>query len=339
MTSALHNHRLQFVLIEIIDYLRHYIFLKIEPNIGNIPDCFVFFGIENNGWCAVVEQAIIGRNAQRTIDHHTHWIMAAPLTRCQVRIVEQCSVCAYQNGRFHRANLMIERLCNLVRNAQRRRASIFANFIDKAVGSLRPFQQNEGTFFCVKSDETAIQPATFLLKHLLPYLHASLAQHGNATSVHFFVWVAHANHHARDSLFDDKLGARRRFAIVRTGFEAHIERRLRQEFGIFHRSNGIHLGMRQPAAMVVAFTNNSAIMNQHRAHHGIWSGLSFGLLRQLQATTHIKFVSFHQFLLEKSTYKDTILIAFVVRLFLRRKNHTLYIAFSTKNCELCSFVF
>ena len=77
--------------------------------------------------------------------------------------------------------------------------------------------------FLVQTEETFVQLATRLFQHADNNLDARIAEHLYAASRHQRIGIQHANHYAADTLLDDQFGARRRLAIVGTGFERDEE--------------------------------------------------------------------------------------------------------------------
>ena len=73
-------------------------------------------------------------------------------------------------------------------------------------------------FFMV-SEETLVQGLTFLFQYANRHLNTSFANLLYATSLHFGKWVYAANHTPLYTFLYNKVTARRRLAIVGTGFQ------------------------------------------------------------------------------------------------------------------------
>ena len=143
--------------------------------------------------------------------------------------------------------------------------------VDKAVGRLRPLHDHVRTLFALEHDKMAIQCQAFFFKHSHNHLDARPTQLFDASPLHFGEGVDASYHHTSHSLADDKVGTWWRFAVVRTRFEANIERRLGQK-GLVFRSNcgkSIYLRMFCTAMHMVAFTDNAVAINNHCPHHGV----------------------------------------------------------------------
>ena len=77
-----------------------------------------------------------------------------------------------------------------------------------------------------------------------------------------------------------------------TRFETDIERALFQSFpvGTSDGADGVHFGVRFPAAGVEAFADDPAAAHDATTHHRVWRGVIASVLSQRNAAPHESFV-------------------------------------------------
>ncbi len=98
------------------------------------------------------------------------------------------------------------------------------------------------------------------------------------------VWILDRRDHARDAGGDDRVGARRRFAEMRAGFECDVERgALRLGAGT---AQSFDLGMRPAARLGPAAADDRAILDQYRADRRIRPGAALSAAPQRQGQGH-----------------------------------------------------
>lgn len=171
-----------------------------------------------------------------------------------------------------------------------------APMVNVSVATLCPLQGDEGTTLFVERDEATIQVATFFLHDTYYHLHASLAQHADATSLHPSKGILAADDHARDAHADDEFCTRRCLSIMSARLKADIERTAFQQsaVGIGDTANGIHLRMRSSTAHMVAFADDTSIGHDDGPHHWVGWSTSLSLSRQLYAATHVYILVLHK---------------------------------------------
>ena len=160
--------------------------------------------------------------------------------------------------------------------------------VEKAVGRLRPFQEDIRPAMLMKGEETAVQLAAVGLEHAHPHVDTGVAQLPNAPALHLRKGIDATHDDARHTLAEDEVGTGRRLALMRAGLETHVERGLRQQDFVFgtNGGKGIHLGVGFATTYMVALTQDSPLADDHRAHHRIGFGREQRVGGQRQAAAH-----------------------------------------------------
>jgi hypothetical protein len=92
---------------------------------------------------------------------------------------------------------------------------------------------------------------------------------------------------------DNKIRAWWGIAMMGTGLQINIKRRLLQKIPVPDGPYGIRFGMGLPEKLMVPFPDDPALMNHHRTYHGIGGGIAGSKFSKLQTTLHIFFVRLH----------------------------------------------
>ncbi len=87
---------------------------------------------------------------------------------------------------------------------------------------------------------------------------------------HFRIGIFQRRHHPRNAGGNHRIGAGRRFAVMRAGFERDVERRTAR--GLACPAQRLDLGMRPAAGLGPAAADNHAILDDHRADRRIGPG-------------------------------------------------------------------
>ena len=88
----------------------------------------------------------------------------------------------------------------------------------------------------------------------------------------FGIGVLERRHDARNTCGDDGVGAGRRLAVMRAGFQRDVERRAaRRRAGA---PQGLDLGMGPAAGLGPAAADNDAVLDDHRAHGRVRPGFA-----------------------------------------------------------------
>ena len=135
------------------------------------------------------------------------------------------------------------------------------------------------------SDEALVEFETFLLQYAHRHFDASLADFLNAAPLHLGKRIYTTADTSFHSFLYYKVGTRRRLAVMRTGFETHVNSGFMQQRLILRsdRGKGIHLSMSLAAAHMIALAQDSAILTyDNGSHHGIGLRILTAILRQLQ---------------------------------------------------------
>ena len=198
--------------------------------------------------------------------------------RTQLHGCEACKRCGETIGRFTR----------------------LAARIHESVGRLRPFQRDERTVECLRSEEYMVEPTRFIGEHARNHLCTGLAEHGDAAPVDFGIRIAGSHYHTRYTCFNQQSDAGRCLSEMRTWLQSHIYGRLPQQrpVGFSYRCHSIDFGMPLSASTVPPLPYHSAVgSHNHGADHGIGHGESASVGGELQGTPHIFFVKIHRFCL------------------------------------------
>ena len=78
--------------------------------------------------------------------------------------------------------------------------------------------------------------------------------------------------------------------MMRTGFQAAVERRIREQGWIRNGSNGINFGMRPAEFMVITFPDDTVAVYNHSPYLGIRLCHSQAQSCQLETAAHVYFI-------------------------------------------------
>ena len=143
--------------------------------------------------------------------------------------------------------------------------------------------------------EADIESFTLLLQYTLDNFPARFAKHSDASACHLRKRIARTDDDARDTLIYQQLGAWRGLAVMRAGFEGHIDCGARKEraIGVADASDSVHLGVRTAVATMPTLADDSAVGNYHSTHHRVRKSAPCTVFSELQGATHVFFVSSH----------------------------------------------
>ena len=148
----------------------------------------------------------------------------------------------------------------------------------------------------MEGEEAAVQFAALVFEHAYFHFDASLLQLTDASTLHLSKLVDTAHHHASHTFLDNKVGTGGRLAVVRAGFQAHIDGSLRQQGLILrlHGSKGVHLGMSLATAHMIALADNPSVgTHNHCPHHRVRLRILLSVPGQLNTASHIFLVVCH----------------------------------------------
>ena len=146
----------------------------------------------------------------------------------------------------------------------------------------------------IEGDEALVQFEAFRLQNTHRYLDACLTNLPDPTTLHLGERIHAATDTSLHDFPDDQVGTRRRLAIMRTGFETHVDGGILQKMLIFglHRSKGIDLCMPLATSYMIALADDSSFCtHDDGAHHRIRLRILPTILSQLQAAAHEHFVN------------------------------------------------
>ena len=126
------------------------------------------------------------------------------------------------------------------------------------------------------------------LQHLLRDGYAVRAQYLHAPARDQRVRVAGADHDPRYARSQYRVRARRLPAVVTAGLERDVHRRAPRLCAAARQ--GVSLGVRLAAALVPALAYYLAVLDYHRADHGVGRAPALAPFCQLQRAAHVVFV-------------------------------------------------
>lgn len=173
---------------------------------------------------------------------------------------------SYKNGIIFRAEFVYKHLRIRSGNGQG-----LPMVINKAIPCLGPFQQDIRTMLLMESEKALVQCLAFFFQHSNGNFNTSLTDFLNATPLHLGKRIYTAHHTTLHTFIYNKVTARRRFSVVCTRFQRHVDGGILQQWFIFgpYGSKGIHLGMAFTATHVIAFADDKAPSDSPRGGEGI----------------------------------------------------------------------
>ena len=155
------------------------------------------------------------------VDNQSHRILAAPVSHVELAMVTFIGDSTHQDGIVLGTKLMRKHL-----GKWRRNRHFLIIIIQKTIRSLRPFQDDVWSLMGIEGDEALVQFEAFRLQNTHRYLDACLTNLPDPTTLHLGERIHAATDTSPYTFSYDKVGTRRRLAIMRTGFETHIDRGL-----------------------------------------------------------------------------------------------------------------
>ena len=152
------------------------------------------------------------------VDDQSHRILAAPVSHVELAMVTLIGDSTHQDGIVLGTELVRKHL-----GEWRRNRHALKIIIQKAIRRLRPFQDDVWSLMGIEGDETLVQFEAFRLQNTHRYFNASLTNLLDATSLHLGKRIHAATDASLHTFSYDKVGTRRRLAIMRTGFETYID--------------------------------------------------------------------------------------------------------------------
>ena len=152
------------------------------------------------------------------IDDQSHRILSAPISYVELAMVTLIGDSTYQDGIVLGTKLMRKHL-----GKRRRNRHSLIIIIQKAIRRLRPFQDDVWSLMGIEGDETLVQFEAFRLQNTHRYLDACLTNFPDSPTLHLGERIYAAADTSLHAFPDDQVGTRRRLAIMRTGFETHID--------------------------------------------------------------------------------------------------------------------
>ena len=152
------------------------------------------------------------------VDDQSHRILAAPVSYVELAMVTLIGDSTHQDGIVLGTELVRKHLGEWRRN---RHALII--IIQKAIRRLRPFQDDVWSLMGIEGDESLVQFEAFRLQNTHRYFNACLTNLLDATPLHLGKRIHAAADASLHTFSYDKVGTRRRLAIMRTGFETYID--------------------------------------------------------------------------------------------------------------------
>ena len=150
------------------------------------------------------------------------------------------------------------------------------------------FHDNIGTPRSDVMEKNLIQRITFLFQYPGDHRNAMCSQALNSFPCHKRIRIIGTDDYSSDSLFDNCLRTGRRFAIMTTRFQCHVDC---SAFHVFPAvCNGIPFRMQFPASVMIALADYPSIFHNHRTDHGVRIRPPHPPDRFFQSDSHIVFM-------------------------------------------------
>ena len=144
----------------------------------------------------------------------------------------------------------------------------------------------------MKGKEPSVQGLTLFFQYAHSHLNTGIPQFPDAPTLHLGKLINTAYYRTLHTFLDNQVGTRGCLPIMRTGFQRHIDRCLRQQSFVLcaDTCKSIDLCMPLSTAHMITFANDSTISHYHSSHHWIRLCILLSVLRQLQTAAHIFFI-------------------------------------------------
>lgn len=152
------------------------------------------------------------------VDDQAHRVLAAPISNVELTVVALIGYAAYEDGIVLSTQLVGEHL-----GERRGNSHTPTPVVKKAIRGLRPFQDDVRTLMGVKGDEALVEFETFRLQNAYSYFNACLANLADTAALNLGKGIYAAANASLYSFSYYQIGARRRLAVMRAGFETHID--------------------------------------------------------------------------------------------------------------------
>ena len=152
------------------------------------------------------------------VDDQAHRVLAAPISNVEQTVVALIGYAAYEDGIVLSTQLVGEHL-----GERRGNSHTPTPVVKKAICGLRPFQDDVRTLMGVEGDEALVEFETFRLQNAYCYFDACLANLADAAALNLGKGIYAAADASLYSFSYYQIGARRRLAVMRAGFETHID--------------------------------------------------------------------------------------------------------------------
>ena len=147
------------------------------------------------------------------VDDQSHRTLSAPISHVELAMITLIGDSTYQDSIILGTKLMRKHL-----GEWRGNRHTLIIIIQKAIRRLRPFQDDVWSLMGIEGDETLVQFEAFRLQNTHRYLDSSLANLLDSPTLHLGKRIHAATDTSPYTLSYDKVGARRRLAIMRTRF-------------------------------------------------------------------------------------------------------------------------
>ena len=152
------------------------------------------------------------------VDDQAHRVLAAPIAHVELTVVALIGYAAYEDGIVLGTQLVGEHL-----GERRGNSHTLPPVVKKAIRRLRPFQDDVRALMGVEGDEALVEFETFRFENAYCYFDACLANLADTAALNLGKRINAAADASLYSFSYYQIGARRRLALMRAGFEAHID--------------------------------------------------------------------------------------------------------------------
>ena len=143
------------------------------------------------------------------VDDETFGGRTSPVTHIELRTIPFLCHTTHQNRIFLSTQFMRQHLRKAVGNLHG-----LEMIVDKAIGCLRPFQDDIGALLTMECEESSIQFLTLGFENSHFHLDSCLTQFLDTTALYFGKLIDTAYNHPLHSFLDDQVGTRRCLTIM-----------------------------------------------------------------------------------------------------------------------------
>ena len=234
----------------------------------------------------VGKQLQSGAETSLPIEHDAHGWPTFDVPHGQGRVVRRCRARADHHGIHGGPPVVNEPSRGLARNP-----SGFATLPgNSTVECLRQFQNDERPSGLHVPDEGLVKTTAVMFEDALGHFNPVVAKVPNPPTIHGRKRIAHAHNDSWNFLRQNRVRAGRRFSMVHTRLEIHVERGMLERIGAVapvRILDRVVLGMRSAVLTMPSLPEKCAVgADEHGSDHRIRTHAPRAPLRQIEAEPH-----------------------------------------------------